>query len=60
MGDREETFMAAYDYDLGVLGGGAAGLTAAAGAAQFGAKKLLRFLFDLKGRACTPEEEVSE
>lgn len=52
--------MAAYDYDLGVLGGGAAGLTAAAGAAQFGAKTLLRFLFDLKGRACTPEEEVSE
>ncbi|HLO09722.1 MAG TPA: FAD-dependent oxidoreductase, partial [Desulfobacteria bacterium] len=23
-------------------------------------KKILRFLFDLKGRACTPEEEVSE
>jgi pyruvate/2-oxoglutarate dehydrogenase complex dihydrolipoamide dehydrogenase (E3) component len=22
-------------------------------------KKILRFLFDLKGRACTPEEEVS-
>jgi len=33
--------MAAFDYDLGVLGGGAAGLTAAAGAAQFGAKTIL-------------------
>jgi len=33
--------MAAYDYDLGILGGGSAGLTAAAGAAQFGAKTIL-------------------
>ena len=33
--------MAHYDYDLGIIGGGAAGLTAAAGAAQFGAKTLL-------------------
>lgn len=33
--------MAAYDYDLGIIGGGAAGLTAAAGAARFGAKTLL-------------------
>jgi pyruvate/2-oxoglutarate dehydrogenase complex dihydrolipoamide dehydrogenase (E3) component len=33
--------MAAYDFDLGILGGGAAGLTAAAGAAQFGAKTIL-------------------
>ncbi len=33
--------MAAFDYDLGILGGGAAGLTAAAGAAQFGAKAIL-------------------
>src|SRR3970040_2486282 len=33
--------MAAHDYDLGVLGGGAAGLTAAAGSAQFGAKTIL-------------------
>ena len=33
--------MAAYEYDLGILGGGAAGLTAAAGAAQFGAKTIL-------------------
>ncbi|HAJ28374.1 MAG TPA: mercuric reductase [Syntrophus sp. (in: bacteria)] len=30
-----------YDYDLGIIGGGAAGLTATAGAAQFGAKTLL-------------------
>ena len=30
-----------YDYDLGIIGGGAAGLTAAAGAAQFGAKTVL-------------------
>jgi len=57
--------MAAYDFDPGILGGGAAGLTAAAGsyysAKLFGdrTKKILRFLFDLKGRACTPEEEVS-
>jgi len=33
--------VAAYDYDIGILGGGAAGLTVAAGAAQFGAKTLL-------------------
>jgi pyruvate/2-oxoglutarate dehydrogenase complex dihydrolipoamide dehydrogenase (E3) component len=33
--------MAAFEYDLGILGGGAAGLTAAAGAAQFGAKTVL-------------------
>lgn len=33
--------MAEYDYDLGILGGGAAGLTAAAGSAQFGAKTIL-------------------
>jgi pyruvate/2-oxoglutarate dehydrogenase complex dihydrolipoamide dehydrogenase (E3) component len=33
--------MAAFDFDLGILGGGAAGLTAAAGAAQFGAKTVL-------------------
>lgn len=30
-----------YDYDIGILGGGAAGLTVAAGAAQLGAKTLL-------------------
>ena len=33
--------MAIYDYDLGILGGGSAGLTIAAGAARFGAKTLL-------------------
>ena len=30
-----------YEYDIGVIGGGSAGLTVAAGAAQFGAKTLL-------------------
>jgi pyruvate/2-oxoglutarate dehydrogenase complex dihydrolipoamide dehydrogenase (E3) component len=30
-----------YDFDIGILGGGAAGLTVASGAAQFGAKTLL-------------------
>jgi pyruvate/2-oxoglutarate dehydrogenase complex dihydrolipoamide dehydrogenase (E3) component len=33
--------MPAYDYDIGIIGGGAAGLTVAAGAAQLGAKTLL-------------------
>lgn len=33
--------MASFTYDLGIIGGGAAGLTAAAGAAQFGAKTIL-------------------
>ena len=33
--------MAPFDYDLGIIGGGAAGLTAAAGGAQFGAKTIL-------------------
>jgi len=33
--------MAKYDFDMGVLGGGAAGLTITAGAAQLGAKTLL-------------------
>jgi pyruvate/2-oxoglutarate dehydrogenase complex dihydrolipoamide dehydrogenase (E3) component len=33
--------MATYDFDLGVIGGGAAGLTITAGAAQLGAKTLL-------------------
>ncbi len=33
--------MATYEYDMGIIGGGAAGLTAAAGAAQLGAKVLL-------------------
>jgi len=33
--------MAKYPYDIGILGGGAAGLTVAAGAAQFGARAVL-------------------
>ncbi|MBU4176701.1 MAG: FAD-dependent oxidoreductase [Proteobacteria bacterium] len=33
--------MANYEYDLGIIGGGAAGLTVASGAAQLGAKTLL-------------------
>jgi len=33
--------MTTFDYDIGILGGGAAGLTVAAGAAQAGAKTLL-------------------
>ena len=33
--------MAVYDFDLGIIGGGAAGLTAAAGGARLGAKTLL-------------------
>ncbi len=33
--------MAQYDYDIGILGGGSAGLTAAAGSAMLGAKTLL-------------------
>ncbi|MCI5212797.1 MAG: FAD-dependent oxidoreductase, partial [Candidatus Electrothrix sp. ATG2] len=33
--------MAHYDYDIGIIGGGAAGLTVASGAAQLGAKTLL-------------------
>ena len=33
--------MATYDYDMGIVGGGAAGLTVASGAAQLGAKTLL-------------------
>jgi Pyruvate/2-oxoglutarate dehydrogenase complex, dihydrolipoamide dehydrogenase (E3) component, and related enzymes len=36
-----ERDMAKYDYDLGVIGGGAAGLTIVAGAARLGAKVLL-------------------
>ncbi|MGD2036617.1 MAG: FAD-dependent oxidoreductase, partial [Desulfobacterales bacterium] len=33
--------MTQYDYDIGIIGGGAGGLTVAAGAAQLGAKTLL-------------------
>jgi pyruvate/2-oxoglutarate dehydrogenase complex dihydrolipoamide dehydrogenase (E3) component len=33
--------MSSYDYDIGIIGGGAAGLTVASGAAQLGARTLL-------------------
>ena len=33
--------MAVYDFDIGIIGGGSAGLTVASGAAQFGARTLL-------------------
>ncbi|MCP4666402.1 MAG: FAD-dependent oxidoreductase, partial [Deltaproteobacteria bacterium] len=33
--------MAHYDFDMGIIGGGAAGLTIASGASQLGAKTLL-------------------
>jgi len=33
--------MASYDYDIGIIGGGSAGLTVAAGAAQLGARTLV-------------------
>ena len=33
--------MATFDVDIGVIGGGAAGLTISAGAAQLGARTLL-------------------
>ena len=39
--------MSGFDYDIGILGGGSAGLTIAAGAARFGAKTLL---IDKEGR----------
>ncbi|OYV74082.1 MAG: hypothetical protein B7Z74_02875 [Deltaproteobacteria bacterium 21-66-5] len=44
--------MAAYEYDLGILGGGAAGLTAAAGSAQFGAKTILVEKANVLGGDC--------
>jgi len=44
--------MANYDYDIGILGGGAAGLTVAAGAAQIGAKTLLVEKEDKLGGDC--------
>lgn len=44
--------MAGYDYDLGILGGGAAGLTAAAGGAQFGARTVLIEKSDRLGGDC--------
>ena len=44
--------MAQYDYDIGILGGGAAGLTIAAGAAQAGAKALIVEKEDRLGGDC--------
>ena len=44
--------MTAYDYDIGVIGGGAAGLTVTAGAAQLGAKTLLIEKEDELGGDC--------
>ena len=44
--------MTVYDFDLGILGGGAAGLTAASGAARFGAKTLLVEKADRLGGDC--------
>lgn len=44
--------MAEYDFDIGILGGGSAGLTTAAGAAQLGAKTLLVDKFGKLGGDC--------
>ena len=44
--------MANYDFDIGILGGGAAGLTIAAGAAQAGAKTLIVEKEDKLGGDC--------
>jgi pyruvate/2-oxoglutarate dehydrogenase complex dihydrolipoamide dehydrogenase (E3) component len=44
--------MADYDFDIGILGGGSAGLTVAAGSAQLGAKTLLVEREDKLGGDC--------
>ena len=44
--------MAEYDFDIGVIGGGAAGLTVSAGASQLGAKTLLVEKEDVLGGDC--------
>ncbi len=44
--------MSQYDYDIGIIGGGAAGLTTASGAAQLGAKVVLIELEDRLGGDC--------
>jgi len=44
--------MSKHDYDMGILGGGSAGLTIAAGAARFGAKTLLIDKEDRLGGDC--------
>jgi pyruvate/2-oxoglutarate dehydrogenase complex dihydrolipoamide dehydrogenase (E3) component len=38
---KDSLIMTDYDYDIGIIGGGAAGLTVASGAAQLGAKVLI-------------------
>jgi pyruvate/2-oxoglutarate dehydrogenase complex dihydrolipoamide dehydrogenase (E3) component len=44
--------MSQYDYDIGIIGGGAAGLTTASGAAQLGAKVMLIELENRLGGDC--------
>jgi pyruvate/2-oxoglutarate dehydrogenase complex dihydrolipoamide dehydrogenase (E3) component len=44
--------MATYDFDIGVIGGGAAGLTVTAGSAQLGAKTILIEKEDALGGDC--------
>ena len=44
--------MASFDYDIGIIGGGAAGLTVASGAAQLGAKTILIEREELLGGDC--------
>ena len=44
--------MALFDYDIGVIGGGAAGLTVASGAAQLGARTVLLEKEPLLGGDC--------
>jgi len=44
--------MSSYDYDIGVIGGGAAGLTIASGASQLGAKTFLVEKEDRLGGDC--------
>ena len=44
--------MSTYEYDIGIIGGGAAGLTTASGAAQLGAKVILIEQEDRLGGDC--------
>jgi len=44
--------MASYDFDIGIVGGGAAGLTVASGSAQLGAKTLLIEKEEVLGGDC--------
>jgi len=55
--------MAKYDYDIGILGGGAAGLTVAAGVSRLGAKTILieregRLGGDCLHYACVPSKTL--